>query len=329
MNACVNERPVFDRQTESAPERSDRSVRPRVEMPELCTNPPAPADSMTAFPWEDLMRVLVVEDESSISGFIRQGLAGEARFVVTVEADGQRGLRRALTAEFDVIILDIMLPQMNGLEVLRRARSQGVTTPVLLLTARDELDDKVAGLDAGADDYLTKPFAFSELLARTRALSRRPALQTDEILRLGELELDLRQRLVRLGDRTLNLSSREFALLEYLLRHAGQVLTRTQIGEGVWGLDFENDSNVVDVYVGYVRRKLTIGDGGPAIRTVRGVGYVWSAEPTEWQATRTPSRRPRSRRHGPPGCGGCCLAAGPCACVSRSGTSWRWLSAPG
>ncbi len=219
------------------------------------------------------MRVLVVEDESSISGFIRQGLS-EAGFVVTVEADGQRGLQRALTAEFDVIILDIMLPEMGGLEVLRRTRLGGVATPVLLLTARDELDDKVAGLDAGADDYLTKPFAFSELLARTRALLRRPALQTEDVLRLGELVLDGRRRVVRLGDRAVNLSSREFALLEYLLRHPGQVLTRTQIGEGVWGLDFENDSNVVDVYIGYLRRKLAIGGASPAIRTVRGVGYV-------------------------------------------------------
>ena len=219
------------------------------------------------------MRVLVVEDERSISGFIRQGLS-EAGFVVTVEGDGQRGLQRALTAEFDVIILDIMLPQMNGLEVLRRVRSGGVATPVLLLTARDELDDKVAGLDAGADDYLTKPFAFSELLARTRALLRRPPLHTDDILRLGELELDRRRRSVRLMSHTIHLSSREFALLEYLLRHPGQVLTRTQIGEGVWGLDFENDSNVVDVYVGYLRRKLAVGRVGPAIKTVRGVGYV-------------------------------------------------------
>lgn len=219
------------------------------------------------------MRVLVVEDERSISGFIRQGL-GEAGFVVTVEGDGQRGLRRALTTEFDVIILDIMLPHMNGLEVLRRMRSEGVTTPVLLLTARDEIDDKVSGLDAGADDYLTKPFAFSELLARTRALLRRPPLQTEDMLRLGDLELDRRRHSVRIGSRNVHLSSKEFDLLEYLLRHPGQVLTRTQLGEGVWGLDFENDSNVVDVYIGYLRRKLVVDGEGPRIKTVRGVGYA-------------------------------------------------------
>jgi DNA-binding response OmpR family regulator len=219
------------------------------------------------------MRVLVVEDERSISGFISQGLS-EAGFVVTVEADGRRGLQRALNAEFDAIILDIMLPGMDGLEVLRRIRTAGTATPVLLLTARDEIDDKVAGLDAGADDYLTKPFAFSELLARTRALLRRPPLQTDEVIRMGELELDLRRRSVRAGGRAINLSAREFALLEYLLRHPGQVLSRTQIGEAVWGLAFENESNVVDVYIGYLRRKLAIGGAGPAISTVRGVGYV-------------------------------------------------------
>ena len=219
------------------------------------------------------MRVLVVEDEGSISGFIRQGLT-EAGFVVTVEADGGHALRRVLSAGFDVIILDIMLPGMNGLEVLRRARSGGVTTPVLLLTARDEVDDRVAGLDAGADDYLTKPFAFAELLARTRALLRRPPLQTDDRVSLGRLELDRRLRTVRVGSASVNLSSREFALLDYLLRHAGQVLTRTQIGEAVWGLDFEHESNVVDVYVGYLRRKLSLGSDGPTIRTVRGVGYV-------------------------------------------------------
>jgi DNA-binding response OmpR family regulator len=220
-----------------------------------------------------VMRVLVVEDERSISGFISQGFS-EAGFVVTVEADGRRGLQRALNAEFDAIILDIMLPEMDGLEVLRRIRAAGSPTPVLLLTARDEIDDKVTGLDAGADDYLTKPFAFSELLARTRALMRRPPLQTDEVMRMGELELDQRRRTVRLGGHAISLSAREFGLLEYMLRHPGQVLSRTQIGEAVWGLDFENDSNVVDVYIGYLRRKLAIGGTEPAIRTVRGVGYV-------------------------------------------------------
>jgi DNA-binding response OmpR family regulator len=219
------------------------------------------------------MRVLVVEDERSISGFVRQGLS-EAGLTVTVEEDGTDGLRRALSGEFDVVVLDIMLPGLNGLEVLRRLRASGVATPVLLLTARDDIEDKVAGLDAGADDYLTKPFAFSELLARVRALLRRPPLQAGDVLRLGALDLDVRRRSVRAGSTELHLSAREFTLLEYLLRHPGQVLTRTQIGEAVWGLDFEHDSNVVDVYIGYLRRKLALGGDGPAIRTIRGTGYA-------------------------------------------------------
>ena len=223
------------------------------------------------------MRVLVVEDERSISGFVRQGLS-EAGLLVTVEEDGAGGLRRALSGEFDVVLLDIMLPGLNGLEVLRRLRASGVTTPVLLLTARDDVEDRVAGLDAGADDYLTKPFAFAELLARVRALLRRPPLQQDDVLRAGELELDVRRRSVHAGARELHLSAREFTLLEYLLRHPGQVLTRTQLGEAVWGLDFEHDSNVVDVYIGYLRRKLALSEAAPAIRTVRGTGYVLSVE---------------------------------------------------
>jgi len=223
------------------------------------------------------MRVLVVEDERSISGFVRQGLS-EAGLLVTVEEDGAGGLRRALSGEFDIVLLDIMLPGLNGLEVLRRLRASGVTTPVLLLTARDDVEDRVAGLDAGADDYLTKPFAFAELLARVRALLRRPPLQQDDVLRAGELELDVRRRSVHAGSIELHLSAREFTLLEYLLRHPGQVLTRTQLGEAVWGLDFEHDSNVVDVYIGYLRRKLALSEAAPSIRTVRGAGYVLTVE---------------------------------------------------
>jgi DNA-binding response OmpR family regulator len=226
--------------------------------------PAAAVDVAGAHDSEDSMRVLVVG--TNADRIHRQ--ASREPAMVTVGGDSRRG-RTRLSAEFDIIrhCCPDERPRVC------KARSQGVATPVLLLTARDEIDDKVAGLDAGADDYLTKPFAFSELLARTRALLRRPPLQSDEVLRLGELEIDLRRRSARLGSHTLHLSSREFALLEYLLRHPGQVLTRTQIGEGVWGLDFENESNVVDVYIGYLRRKLTAGSAGPAIRTVRGVGY--------------------------------------------------------
>ena len=215
---------------------------------------------------------------------------------------------------------------MNGLEVLRRARSQGVTTPVLLLTARDELDDKVAGLDAGADDYLTKPFAFSELLARTRALLRRPPLQTRR--RPPSRRARARRAAARGPPRETapsHLSAREFALLEYLLRHPGQVLTRTQIGEAVWGLDFEHDSNVVDVYIGYLRRKLASGGAVPPSGPCGEWGTSWSTGPTEWKG--------RAEFHAAAGASsglvGCCPAAGPCACGSRSGTSPCSRSAPG
>lgn len=218
------------------------------------------------------MRVLLVEDERGIADFIRQGLT-EAGFAIHVEADGRRGLYWATEADFDVIILDIMLPGLDGLEILRRTRAKGITTPVLLLTARDEVEDRVAGLDNGADDYLVKPFAFDELLARLRALLRRPPLQNNSLLRVGDLELDVSRRMVHRAGRTISLSPREFNLLEYLMRHPHQVLTRTQIGERVWSFDFYNESNVVDVYIGYLRRKIDKGFDRPLIHTVRGVGY--------------------------------------------------------
>ncbi|MDP9373393.1 MAG: response regulator transcription factor [Chloroflexota bacterium] len=218
------------------------------------------------------MRVLVVEDEPSIAGFVRQGLS-EAGYAVDVARDGQEGLEYGLAAEYDVIVLDLMLPRLDGLQLLGRLRAQGSKAPVLLLTARDGVDDRVAGLDAGADDYLVKPFAFPELLARVRALLRRPPLQSGTILRVGDLELDTARREVRRAGRLIDLSPREFTLLEYLLRHPGQVLTRTQIAEHIWNFDTYNESNVVDVYIGYLRRKVDRGFARPLIQTIRGVGY--------------------------------------------------------
>ncbi len=218
------------------------------------------------------MRVLVVEDEPSIAGFVRQGLS-EAGYAVDVARDGQEGLEYGLAAEYDVIVLDLMLPRLDGLQLLGRLRVQGSKAPVLLLTARDGVDDRVAGLDAGADDYLVKPFAFPELLARVRALLRRPPLQSGTILRVGDLELDTARREVRRAGRLIDLSPREFTLLEYLLRHPGQVLTRTQIAEHIWNFDTYNESNVVDVYIGYLRRKVDRGFARPLIQTIRGVGY--------------------------------------------------------
>ena len=223
------------------------------------------------------MRILVVEDEPGVAHFIRQGLT-EAGHAIDVARDGQEGLDYALAAEYDVMVVDIMLPRMNGLDLLREVRRRGIKTPVLLLTARDAIDDRVKGLDAGADDYLVKPFAFPELLARIRALLRRPPLQTDSVLRLGDLEMDVATRKVSRGGKPIELTPREFSLLEFLMRHPNQVLTRTQIAEHVWNFDFYSDSNVVDVYIGYLRRKIDRGFAYPLIHTVRGVGYSLKAE---------------------------------------------------
>jgi len=223
------------------------------------------------------MRILVVEDEHGIAQFLRQGLS-EAGYAVDVARDGEEGLDYALLAEYDIIVLDIKLPRMDGLRLLRELRDRSIKTPVLLLTARDTVEDRVQGLDAGADDYLVKPFAFPELLARIRVLLRRPPLQRDIVLRVGDFEMDTARREVRRAGRLIELRPREFALLEYLMRHPNQVLTRTQIAEHVWNFDFYNESNVIDVYIGYLRRKVDRGFDQPLIHTVRGVGYRLSAE---------------------------------------------------
>jgi DNA-binding response OmpR family regulator len=221
------------------------------------------------------MRVLVVEDEPGIAQFIRQGLR-EAGYAVDVAHDGQEGLDYAYVAEYDVLVLDILLPKLDGLDVLRALRDRGIKSPVLLLTAKDTVEDRVRGLDVGADDYLVKPFAFPELVARLRALLRRPPLQMDPVLRFGDLAMDTARREVRRGGRLIELSPREFTLLEYLMRHPRHVLTRTQLAEHVWNFDFFSDSNVVDVYIGYLRRKIDRGFDRPLLQTVRGVGYRFS-----------------------------------------------------
>ena len=223
------------------------------------------------------MRILVVEDEASIANFVYQGLT-EAGHAVDLAWDGREGLAYALTADYDVMVLDIMLPQMDGIMLLQEMRRQGDKTPTLMLTARDTIDDRVAGLDAGADDYLVKPFAFPELLARIRALLRRPPLQTGTTLTVADLQMDTARHEVRRNGRLIELSPREYAILEYLMRHPNQVLTRTQIGEHVWNFDFYNESNVVDVYIGYLRRKIDKGEPFPLFHTVRGVGYRMGIE---------------------------------------------------
>jgi DNA-binding response OmpR family regulator len=219
------------------------------------------------------VRLLLVEDDKGLGEFVRQGLR-EAGHEVDWEMDGHGGLRQALASRHDLLLLDVMLPGMGGLEVLGEMRRREVKTPVLLLTALDTVDDRVRGLDQGADDYLTKPFAFSELLARIRALSRRPPLDMEPVLRVGDLELDIVRHEVRRGNRRIELSRREFSLLEFFMRNAGQLLTRSQLAERVWGFDFFHDSNVVEVYVGYLRRKLDAPDTVARIRTVRGMGYI-------------------------------------------------------
>lgn len=223
------------------------------------------------------MRVLLVEDEPGIAQFIRQGLA-EAGYAVDVAPDGRSGWDYATAAEYDIIVLDIMLPEMDGLQLLRRLRSERIKSPVLLLTARNRIEDRVKGLDAGADDYIAKPFAFTELLARLRALLRRPPLQGDTILRVANLEMDVANHEVFRDGKQIDLSPREFTLLEYFMRHPRQVLTRDRITEHIWNFDFYGDSNVVDVYVGYLRRKIDRGFNPPLLHTVRGVGYRLSAE---------------------------------------------------
>jgi two-component system, OmpR family, response regulator len=218
------------------------------------------------------MRVLLVEDEIKMSRAIRRGLEREG-YAVDAALDGNDGLHRASEWDYDAIVLDVMLPGLDGLEVCRRLRRAGRWAPVLMLTARDGVADRIRGLDVGADDYLVKPFAFGELLARLRALVRRGARERPAVLEVGDLALDPAAHTVTLSGRSVPLSTREFALLEFLMRNAGQVLSRPAILEHVWDYNYDGISNVVDVYVGYLRRKLEQPPGQVRIRTVRGVGY--------------------------------------------------------
>ena len=222
----------------------------------------------------DYVYILVVEDERRLAQVIRRVLEEEGHTVDTAH-DGEEGLAMALEGTHDVIALDILLPQMDGLEVCRALRRNRVDTPVLLLTALDSVDDRVKGLDAGADDYLPKPFAFQELLARLRALGRRKVQAREpSLLQVGELELDLRRRRAQRAGRMIELSPKEFTLLEFLMRNEGRVVSRTQILDHLWGYDYDSDSNLVDVYVSYLRRKVDRGHRHKLIRTVRGVGYA-------------------------------------------------------
>jgi two-component system OmpR family response regulator len=219
------------------------------------------------------VRVLVVEDEVKMVRAIRRGLEQEG-YAVDTAPDGHEALYLAGESDYDAVVLDVMLPGLDGLEVCRRMRAAGRWAPVLMLTARDGVPDRIAGLDAGADDYLVKPFAFGELLARLRALIRRGASERPAVLRVGDLVLDPAAHAVTRAGTPVDLSAREFTLLEFLMRHAGRVVTRTDILEHVWDYNYDGLSNVVDVYVGYLRRKLEHPFGRTLIRTVRGVGYA-------------------------------------------------------
>ncbi len=218
------------------------------------------------------MRVLVVEDERRIADFVYRGLA-EQGYAVDVAYDGEEALDWARIAEFDAIVLDVMLPVHDGFEVCKRLRGRGVRTPVLMLTARDAVEDRVRGLDSGADDYLIKPFAFAELVARLRALTRREPGRSDAVLRIGELALDTGTREATRGDQVIELTTKEFALLEYLMRNPNQVLTRTMIAEHVWNYDFDNTTNAIDVHIRNLRRKIDDPFPTKLIQTVRGAGY--------------------------------------------------------
>ena len=218
------------------------------------------------------MRILVIEDDADLTQFLRKGLQEEQHTVETA-ADGETGLVLATDESFDLLIVDVMLPKLDGLTLCRRLREKGNRTPILLLTARDSVEDKVEGLDTGADDYLTKPFAFTELVARIRALHRRGTPYVGTRLKAKDLEMDPASRRVWRAGKEIILTSKEFALLEYLLRNRDIVLTRTAILERVWGLNYDPMTNVVDVYIRSLRVKIDRDFSSPLIATVRGVGY--------------------------------------------------------
>ncbi len=219
------------------------------------------------------MRVLLVEDEKKVASFIKKGLE-EEYYSVDIAFDGKSGLRLALTCEHDIIILDVMLPFKDGFSILKEIRTEKISTPVLFLTAKDTISDKVQGLDSGADDYLAKPFAFEELLARVRALLRRGAPDKNIILKILDLSLDTQTHVVTRDKTVIQLTPKEYSILEYLLRNKNRVISRTMISEHVYDYHFDSDTNVIDVYINKLRNKIDKGFDQPIIKTIRGVGYI-------------------------------------------------------
>jgi len=219
------------------------------------------------------MRILVVEDDKKVAGFIKKGLEEET-YAIDVAYDGEDGLYLGSEGQYDLIILDIMLPKIDGLEILSQLRDQGRDTPILLLTAKDNVDDRVAGLNKGADDYLTKPFAFSELLARVRVLLRRGKAEVKTTLQISDLTLDLVSHNVNRGGDEIELTGKEYSLLEYFMRNQEKVLTRTMIAEHVWDYNFDTFTNVIDVYINHLRKKIDKGRESKLLHTLRGVGYI-------------------------------------------------------
>jgi len=225
------------------------------------------------------MRILLVEDEAKVARFIQEGLKAEG-YQVEVAADGKSGERKARTGDFDLILLDILLPKKNGFEVLQSLRRDGVKTPVLMLTARSATEDIVQGLDHGADDYLTKPFAFNELLARIRSLLRRDR-RTQTVLKVGDLQLNTMTRKASRMGRLIELTAREYALLEFLMRNPQKLLTRQQLAKEIWGFDFDPGTNIIDVYINHLRKKIDQTIEKRLLHTVRGRGYYISEKESE------------------------------------------------
>ena len=219
------------------------------------------------------MRILVVEDEEKIAKFIRRGLKEEG-YSVDISSEGEEGYFLAGTNDYDLIVLDLMLPKINGLDICRKLRAEGNNTPILMLTAKDTVKDKVTGLDSGANDYLAKPFAFEEFLARVRVLLRKKDVQLPTQLKVGELVMDLLTHKVSRSGKEINLTVKEFSLLEYFMRNANVLVTRTMISEHVWDVNFDSFTNVIDVYINYLRNKIDSGFEHKMISTVRGRGYI-------------------------------------------------------